>query len=118
MGRWSESDGGRRESWEPLVQPQHIGGLCVMVAQVPKAAVQMTRQSSLGTALPALEGEASRKGELTKAHPIHHLTVWPRAVDFHTSGAENKQLSTITTWNIRTMIDNDTSHRPYRRTAL
>ena len=38
-------------------------------------------------------------------------------MDIHPSGANNT-ISTITTWNVRTMIDRDASDRPRRRTAL
>ena len=45
-----------------------------------------------------------------------NLAAKPRAADLQSSGRNNINISTIATWNIRTMIDNDS--RPRRRTAL
>ena len=82
----------------------------------------MTKQPYLGRALLALEGGAPIKGEVKKAHPPPNLTVTPRAVDLHNSGTNNRRKIMkkliIATWNVRTMLDDDTSNRPRRRTAL
>ena len=101
----------------------------------------MTKQPYLGRALLASEGEASRKCEVNKAHPPPKLTVTPRAVVLHNSGSRinNRRTATpravvsnnsgtnstkrknkliITTWNVRTMLEDYKSNRPRRRTAL
>ena len=82
----------------------------------------MTKQPFLGTALLALEKDASRKGEVNKAHPNTNPAAKPRAADLHQSGRNTRGKSKfgfkIATWNIRTMLDSDTGDRARRRSAL
>ena len=80
----------------------------------------MTRQPFLGIALPALEGDASRKGEENNARPSK---IWlsSRGQRISKQSGRNRRqnksdLINIATWNVRTMLDS--SNRPRRRTAL
>ena len=82
----------------------------------------MSEQPSLGTALLPPHGEGSGKGDLNKACSFHPAGS-PRSAGHPICGRNNKEKKrkhhlVIGAWNVRTLLDRDSTTRPERRTAL
>ena len=79
--------------------------------------MRVSRQPSLGIALPTLEREAPRKGGVKKACSDHTWLANRGQRDFTCSGRNCKTKKiTVATWNVRTMLGR--GNRLERRTAL
>lgn len=78
----------------------------------------VTGQPSSGTELPVPEWEAPRKGGIKKAlvNPNRGLMTAASWSSQQRLEMQEKLKMTITTWNVRTMLDDD--NRPECRTAL
>ena len=79
--------------------------------------MRVSRQPSLGIALPALEREAPRKGGVTKSCSDHTLLANRGQQDSTGSGRNCKMKKrTVATWNVQTMLARD--NQLERRTVM
>ena len=111
--------------WEPLVGNPHVGGLIVLVVDVlswgqqhSAGISQATRQPYLGRALPTpIRGGVDKRRPTQMPAPISTAVGNRACWGVLLSGRNIKKLK-FACWNVRTLLDNPTSDRPARRTAL
>jgi len=90
--------------------------------QIPPAAARATKQPLLGFTLLTSHEEGPRKGGLNIVRcmltPTGNHARWASLYCSQRSYTPTSKTLWFATWNVRTLLDNEDSNRPARRTAL